>query len=397
MATRDINLYSAFNLPLVHGWLAPPSSTVHEALERVGEYHEDIQLLAFRKEELDDRASHGATLTSRDLQLLQDIESVQHFFEIQNATQLSHYGLDLLNHALEPGSISILFRNDHFSTLFKHPSSGQLFTLVTDMGYAGHAEIVWESLVDVNGSESELYSGDFRPVSHAPPPSSTAPGRRNQQEATSPRSPANDNRETSEQTDADFAYALALQFQDEEEQRARRAQAQANRQSAPPAPPRSTRTRSSNSQSINPISSRMGRSSQGSSQASSREQRGSRQSQTVRSLIPHSEPAPGDDPNAPPPTYEQAAKAPVYMPPADDPQYPGPPTSRMSSRTTTTSSRGVAGPRSSSYGFPPSQARQSEASLPSLPSMDRRYQQPSYSSATLPERPQRDKKDCIVM
>jgi len=39
-------------------------------------------------------------------------------------------------------------------------------TLVTDAGYGSHDEIVWESLVDVNGSASEMFSGDFRVVSH---------------------------------------------------------------------------------------------------------------------------------------------------------------------------------------------------------------------------------------
>ena len=36
--------------------------------------------------------------------------------------------------------------------------------LVTDAGYSSHEEIVWESLVDVNGRDGELFSGDFRPV-----------------------------------------------------------------------------------------------------------------------------------------------------------------------------------------------------------------------------------------
>lgn len=39
-------------------------------------------------------------------------------------------------------------------------------TLVTDTGYTSHEEIVWESLVDVNGAAAEMFSGDFRTVSH---------------------------------------------------------------------------------------------------------------------------------------------------------------------------------------------------------------------------------------
>ncbi len=68
---------------------------------------------------------------------------------------------------MEPGSISILFRNDHFSTLYRHPQTHQLFGLVTDAGFAGHDEVVWESLVDVSGENAEFFSGDFRLVGGA--------------------------------------------------------------------------------------------------------------------------------------------------------------------------------------------------------------------------------------
>lgn len=419
MQTRDINLYSSFNLPLVHGWLAPPTSDAHRALRRVGEYHEDIQLLGFRKEELEDKASRGATLGPNDLQLLQDIECIQHFFNVQNATQLSRFGLDHLTRCLKPGSVSILFRNDHFSTLFKHPVSHQLFTLVTDMGFAGHAEIVWESLVDVNGSESELYSGDFRPVSHGPSSSfSSQPQTRNLHDNAAGRGTTygssmlphdESDKAYTEQTDADYAYALALQFQDEEEQRARREQTRARtetRQSAPAAPPvrpgiapgRPGRLSQTLLEGRGSTSRNTGRRSIGQSQPP--------QPQTVRSLIPHSGPTAGDDPNAPPPTYEQAAKAPAYVPPAGHPQYPGPATTTTAINNNNSNNHlshsssgmgmgmGVAGPRSSSYGFSPGQSR---AGRRGEGSMDIRRNHQSISSTSLPERPQREKKDCIVM
>ena len=79
-------------------------------------------------------------------------------------TQLTEYGLETIISSLKPGQIGILFRNDHFSTLYKEPRSEDILTLVTDAGYSSHEEIVWESLVDINGQGSELYSGDFRPV-----------------------------------------------------------------------------------------------------------------------------------------------------------------------------------------------------------------------------------------
>ena len=234
LQTSDLQLYGTFGVPLVHGWVVPPSSQVHESLTRVGQYHEDIQLLHFRKEELEDRVFRGGTLTPNEEQAMSDIQLVQQFVDVDNATQLSTFGLNRLAEILAPGSVSILFRNDHFSTLYKHPQSHDLFTMVTDAGYSGHAEVVWESLVDVSGSRSGFFSGDFRPVGHSSIEDSGLAGPRASSKGAT-RSDAPDERlKTSmspqEQSDADYAYALQLQF--DEEQRNHREQGR--RASAPP-------------------------------------------------------------------------------------------------------------------------------------------------------------------
>ena len=193
--------------------MANPATETHAALMRVAQYHEDIQLLHFRKEELESRVLGGGSLSFEEEQTMKDIQTIQQFAEVDNATQLSPFGLGQLKNQLAPGSVSILFRNDHFSTLYKHPQSHKLYSLVTDAGYASHAEIVWESLVDVNGSRAEFFAGDFRAVSHGPPtgsdPSSHDTGHLSSQ----------GDEPSQEQSDADYAYALSLQFQ-EEEQRA---------------------------------------------------------------------------------------------------------------------------------------------------------------------------------
>jgi ubiquitin carboxyl-terminal hydrolase MINDY-1/2 len=232
----------------VHGWIAPPSSDIHRVLSRVAQFHEDIQLLQFRKEDLEDQVLRGGSLRSDEIQLIHDIDAIERFAHIENATQLSPFGLDHLSKSLPPGSMSILFRNDHFSTLYKHPQSHQLFTLITDAGYADHAELVWESLVDVNGSNAEFFAGDFRPVGLAPasPAASPAGQRTSSQGATviaRGDRPSAVPAEHSEQTDADYAYALSLQFQEEArremtrnppQSRSRRASTSDNPNSSPP-------------------------------------------------------------------------------------------------------------------------------------------------------------------
>lgn len=431
LATRDTKLYSTFNIPLVHGWLAPPNSTTDAALVRAAEYHEDIQLLHFKKEELEGKMSRGAALTSQELQLVQDIETIQHFLTV-SATQLSEFGLRHLNRSLSPGSISIFFRNEHFSTLFKHPHTHQLFTLVTDMGYASHAEVVWESLVDVNGNQAELYSGDFRLVGHAPSSSASA-GAPHGRQSSQGQASTNDKSHT-EQSDADYAFALALQFQDEEDQRAR--------QGSSPTPAQTTNRNSNSSNNNNTSTNNNSRSShpplpwpeclRNRSSATTRDRGHGRgrstqntapnrrssspltsqqQQQRIRPLI-STETTAVDDPDAPPPTYEQAAKTPVYVPPEGHPQHPGPFSDQLTGVTSASSavsasSSGVAGPRSSSYGFSGSNGnmnvgRRGPQHIPQRgrqnypPQNQHQRQHPYGTPTTLAERG-REKKDCIVM
>lgn len=304
LQTADIQLYSTFGVPLTHGWLASWSSPEHAAMTRIAQYHEDIQLLPFRKQELEDRVMQGQSLSPEEEQRMADIQTIQQFVEIDTATQLSPFGLTQLTTHLEPGSVSIFFRNDHFSTLYKHPKTHQLYTLVTDAGYANHAEVVWESLVDVTGFDSEFLSGDFRTVSHGPtgsarPNHSTTPAGPHASSTAAPNTAAGSDvpkvrLSSQEQSDADYAYALSLQYQEE-------AQRERTNNSQEQAPVRHTsvpvRTSGSAPRMTNaPI--------RNSSIATS----GARLNQS------HNE-ANADDPNAPPPPYEQAARGPRYSPP----------------------------------------------------------------------------------
>ncbi|OKL59887.1 hypothetical protein UA08_04867 [Talaromyces atroroseus] len=237
--TKDLLLYDSFKVPLIHGWIAAPTSEAHDSMARVAEYYEDMQLLHFRKEELEDRViRNGSTLSPVEERLMGDIQKIIHFVSVENATQLTAFGLTHLGRTLSPGSVSILFRNDHFSTLYKHPQSGQLFTLITDAGYADHPEVVWESLVDVTGSNAEFYAGDFRPVGHGPSGSGPAVSSHLVAERTSSRNNATTTSSTTssqkntEQEDADYAYALSLQFQEEARQQQQQQRQQRGRSSS---------------------------------------------------------------------------------------------------------------------------------------------------------------------
>ncbi|KAL4939829.1 hypothetical protein BDV06DRAFT_198019 [Aspergillus oleicola] len=305
LQTEDIKFYSTFKVPLVHGWIASPSSDASAALERIGQHHEDTQLLPFRKQELEDRVFQGTSLTTEEERVMADIQAIQHFTDVENATQLSAFGLEQLTRNLQPGTFSILFRNDHFSTLYKHPQLQQLFTLVTDAGYSNHAEVVWESLVDVNGSNAGFYAGDFRLVSHiSHQPTSDPSGPRTSSNIGSQPPPT---LSAQEQADADYAYALSLQYQEEE-------QRQPERGSGSGSGPVRARSQSAANLGVST-----------SSPIVNRPQRQSYGHHSQSHLRP-SGPAHDGPEDGPPPSYEQAAKSPVYTPEERSPSLvDGPP------------------------------------------------------------------------
>ncbi|KAF6831608.1 duf544 domain-containing protein [Colletotrichum plurivorum] len=365
--TREMALYAAFAIPLIHGWLPPKSDPAYAAFERQAASFEDVQGLLFRDEELQGRLG---SLNEQEEEVYSDIQYIKTFLD-SSATQLTPCGLDVITKAMKPGSIAILFRNDHFSTLYRHPSTQQLLVLVTDAGYVSHDEIVWESLADVNGERTEYYSGDFRIVggqqqqqgssrgqgqnNQRRPTIDTGNGgdwttvegrgrRRNLEAAQVDETPMSPNHE---QEDRDLA--LALQLQEEEEQRHRAEQAarrresmlseqfieqQARVQQGPTT--RRAATRAAARAGVNRSTSNV-TSSQGSRRSStgnvtvppSSGRQPGQPPQMVRPMVPPAVPVRRQGVNRPadegvddaPPTYEQAQAAAKYEPPPGHPHH----------------------------------------------------------------------------
>jgi hypothetical protein len=302
--TQDMKLYRTFNIPLMHGWLPEAGTEAYVAFNRVAPSYETSQFVQFQEEELNAKLSSGESLNEDEQQMFTDIHAIKEF-QMRWPTQLTDHGLKVIRDNLQPGQVAILFRNDHFSTLCKNPRNGELVTLVTDQGYSTHDEIVWESLTDVNGQGSQLFSGDFRSVDNSNTSAmpqeqqhdidngqgwTTVPSRRgNLQSGITAQDAEPTNLSRAEQEDHDLA--LALQLQEEEDDRQRRETEQRNRNNqAPPQPPRTG------------------------------------QAQTGTPVIPprrnnitgH---RPAGEP-APPPLYEEAMQTPQYNPPAGHPANP---------------------------------------------------------------------------
>ncbi|KZL86582.1 duf544 domain-containing protein [Colletotrichum incanum] len=391
--TKEMALYAAFAIPLIHGWLPSKADPAYAAFERQAASFEDVQTLLFRDEELQEKLG---SLTEEEEEIYSDIQAIKTFLET-SATQLTPSGLEVITKAMKPGSFAILFRNDHFSTLYRHPSTQQLLVLVTDAGYATHDEVVWESLADVNGERTEYYSGDFRIVGGEGDPSqgsfrgqlsvrnnapsrprietgnengggwTTVQGRGRQKNLETPSQPEETPMSPNhEQEDRDLA--LALQLQEEEEQRHRAEQSarrresmlseqyieqQARLQQGP------TTRRAANRQAVRAGAARSNSNANSTASQGSRRNSNSNATvppssgrqpgqppQLVRPLVPPVVPARRQGVNRPadeglddaPPTYEQAQAAAKYEPP------PGHPHHHASSPTVGRQGNGAAGP-----------------------------------------------------
>ena len=329
--TTDMKLYGAFQVPLVHGWLPDPGSVAAKAFARSAQTYEDAQALQFGEEELEYKLSRQG-LSEAEENMWQDINSIKNFLNTF-PTQLTPQGLEAVQESISSGSFAIMFRNDHFSTIYKHPESGQLFTLITDAGYADRDEIIWESLVDISGKHGEFFSGDFMPVSHNNTTELTthAAARRTSQllsvnnpPSVAPMSP----QEQQEQHDADFAMALQLQEEEEQRQRAERNRRRSGGNPTPNNLPQQRRLQSGNI----PISLR----------SNQQQQQQQHAPPEVRPTIPpRNSHAPNPGVNRPsdaladdvPPAYEEAAKGRPYIPPLGSPLHPSSEPSSMNSNT----------------------------------------------------------------
>jgi hypothetical protein len=77
-----------------------------------------------------------------------DVQLIENFLA-DSSHQLTTYGLEQLHGTMHNREICIMFRNNHFSTITRHGDN--LYLLVTDLGYANTASIVWEKLDVVDG------------------------------------------------------------------------------------------------------------------------------------------------------------------------------------------------------------------------------------------------------
>ncbi|CAJ0767075.1 6886_t:CDS:2, partial [Entrophospora sp. SA101] len=182
--TAELSVFDVFDVDLVHGWVIDPQEIDFwdVVVVKCGSYNKAVECVV-----RGDSVSKGVVVESSgvsgsdrvnndysgyfddnndknldtdDKNKIRDALITSQFLE-STATQLTYHGLLSLSETLPPGHICVLFRNNHFSTLYKHPKTLTLYVLVTDAGFVNERTVVWESLIDVDQSSSEFVNAHF--------------------------------------------------------------------------------------------------------------------------------------------------------------------------------------------------------------------------------------------
>ncbi|CAL8091979.1 unnamed protein product [Calicophoron daubneyi] len=143
--TPSLGIFDLFKICLCHGWLVDPAD------------RELTQIIAERT--YNQLAEQVIQLkASSDMEDVRKGLLVDSFLD-QTASQLTYHGLCELTSAISEGQLAVLFRNNHFSTIFKN--EGRIHVLVTDMGLLHEPNIVWEALNDVDG-DTQFVNSSFK-------------------------------------------------------------------------------------------------------------------------------------------------------------------------------------------------------------------------------------------
>ncbi|KAJ2810099.1 hypothetical protein H4S07_002865 [Coemansia furcata] len=195
-ATPASLLFRAFGVDLVHGWVVDPEDDVAGILldECRNSYDGAVEFILAANE----LKSSGGELSDAQDRAVARALRLSEWME-DNATQLTDCGLHSLGTMLPENRLCVLFRNNHFSTLYRR-GAGELFLLCTDDGVAGDTRIVWETLGDVRQTTARFLDSQFRALD-------------------SPREDYVREEEGSAQIDEDYALALRLHHEEEERRR----------------------------------------------------------------------------------------------------------------------------------------------------------------------------------
>lgn len=153
--TQELSAFDAFNISLLHGWIPDPEYQHTAILIRDLSYNHVILKIVEYQALLDSKEEDQNSESSRRVM---EEGPILETFMAETASQLTFAGLSGVMQAMKEHQLAVFFRNNHFSTIFRHRD--QLYLLVTDFGYADVPTVVWERLDDVGG-DTEYCDSNF--------------------------------------------------------------------------------------------------------------------------------------------------------------------------------------------------------------------------------------------
>jgi ubiquitin carboxyl-terminal hydrolase MINDY-1/2 len=175
--TAELTAYDMLGAALVHGWLAAPGSPHAAALGTLS-YNQVLDQILHGQEAAVDLAKLQSLAAANEEEsptdIAEKIQEKQKLVELghlcqdfldESSHQLTLAGVESLLKHLTEDQLSVFFRNNHYGVITKH--MGSLYLLVTDLGYAETADVVWERLDMVDG-DTELCNANFvarKPIS----------------------------------------------------------------------------------------------------------------------------------------------------------------------------------------------------------------------------------------
>ncbi|KAJ3046479.1 Ubiquitin carboxyl-terminal hydrolase MINDY-2, partial [Rhizophlyctis rosea] len=156
--TPTLLIFDLFDIRLVHGWVVDPQDkeTYRVVVEQAGSYNRVVERVV-EMDVLGSKTSPSEADKKKGERVMEEGLICQEFLS-STASQLTYHGISLLSDLLRPNELAVLFRNNHFSTVFRH-EDGRLLSLVTDLGYVEAEGVVWETVRGIDGDEEFLGSG----------------------------------------------------------------------------------------------------------------------------------------------------------------------------------------------------------------------------------------------
>lgn len=152
--TEDLALFDCFDLQVFHVWVDPKVAEVANGWNTLAER------LVICDEIRGDLEKQSRPPTPAECEKLAKAVWLEEWLE-ETRPQVTPLGCQGLMDAVKYRQVCVLFRCNHFTTVFK-PSSDALCSLLTDASFESEESAVWET-IELNGSAGNILDGHFSP------------------------------------------------------------------------------------------------------------------------------------------------------------------------------------------------------------------------------------------